>query len=624
VTAVALCLPPVLAGAAHAAPAEVGLRVEGRTATLFEGTVASDAHPVDGGDGTGPHQCGSAAPSPLTAVADAGLDWRGRWNPDFQDFFVDRIGPDRSDDSTASYWAVLADWRYVAGGCRAPLRPGAEVLWAYGADQRPLLLRLAGPARAALGETVTVSVRDGRVRPTTGADGGPVPGAVVGGATTDAGGLARVRYDTPGLRLLKAEHPDGIRSNALALCVGDGACQGTSPPPGGAPPGLPAGRPAISKIPAGERFARGAGPRILRGTSGGGAVELTLARRTTRGCDEWNAAQRRLVERPCGTPAEPFAAPVRGGAWRYALGRELPPGRYTLVAAAVAPPPARVSFTIAARPRTRAAAVRAGVRFLLRAQAPGGGFGAAPGARPTALMTGWAALALDRASPGSPALRSARRALRARAFRPRSVPDLERHVLALEGSSRAADRRAAARGRRALARRQRADGSFAGDVNLTAFGLLALDRGGGHAPHRRRARRWLAARQLGDGGFPLSARTGAGDVDTTGAALWALGRSLKPAAIRRARAFMRAAQSPNGGLGMHAGEEANAQTTALAVAGMRAAGIQPGRVRTEDGITPVDYLRARMHPGGEVAYDSSSARTPVWVTAQALLALAGG
>jgi hypothetical protein len=623
-TGAVLGLVLVLAGVATAAPAEVRLRVEGRTATLFEGFVASDARPLDGGDGTGAHPCGASAPAPLTALADAGVAWGGRWNPDFQDFFVDRVGPDRSDDATASYWAVLADWRYVAGGCRAPLRPGAEVLWAYGAAGRPLLLKLAGPARAEVGESVTVTVRDGRIRPSTGADGGPVAGAMVAGAATDAEGRALLRYETPGLRLLKAEHPDGIRSNALALCVGDAACQGTAPPPGAAP-GPDPSRPGIAKIRAGERFARGAGPRILRGSAGRAAVELTLARTTASGCQEWNAAHRRLVERTCGTPAERFTAPVRNGAWRYALARALPPGRYELKVGSSGDEslPARVLFTIAARPRSRAAAVRAGVRFLLRAQARAGGFGAAPGRRPSALMTGWATLALARAAPASPALRSARRLLRTPAFRPRSLPDLERSILALQGSPHAADRRVASRRSRALARRQRPNGSFAGDPNLTAFGILALDRVKRYARHRRRAGRWLAARQLADGGFALSARTDAGDVDTTGAALWALGPSLEPTSVRRARAFLRAAQSHDGGFGMQAGQDANSQTTALAVAGMRAAGISPARMRTEDGITPLDYLRARMGPGGSVAYDGSSARTPVWVTAQAILALAG-
>jgi Prenyltransferase and squalene oxidase repeat len=600
----------------------VRLRVEGRVATLFDGSITSDARPLDGGDGTGPHACGSSGPAPLTAVADAGLGWRGGWNPDFQDFFVDLIGPDGSDDATASYWGVLVDWRYVAGGCRASAAPGAEVLWAYGAERKAFILRLAGPSRAAVGETVTVTVRDGRIRPAAGTDGGPVMGAVVGGVATDAEGHARLRYDTAGLRLLKAEHPDGIRSNALALCVGDAACQGAALPPPTAPVPTPSG-PAIAKIRPGERFARGAGPRILRGRAGGSAVELALARRTGRGCDAWDAGRRMLAARRCGTAPEPFKVAVRDVAWRYALGRDLPPGRYTLTAVGSALQPARVSFTVAARPRTQAAAARAAASYLSGARARGGGFGASPGARPSALVTGWAALALGRASPEAAALRSARRVLRGRALRPRALPDLERSVLALAGSPRAADRRAAARWRMAIARRQRANGSFAGNVNLTAFGILALQGSRRLAAHRRRARRWLRPRQLADGGFPLSARTADGDVDTTGAVLWALGRSGRRTVARRASAFLPAAQSPSGGLGTRPGEEPNSQSTALAAIGMRAAGLSPERMRTEDGISPLDYLRAQARRDGSVSYDLRSNRTPVWVTAQALLALAG-
>jgi Prenyltransferase and squalene oxidase repeat len=232
-------------------------------------------------------------------------------------------------------------------------------------------------------------------------------------------------------------------------------------------------------------------------------------------------------------------------------------------------------------------------------------------------------MALGRMSVGAPALRSARRALRGSAMRPRSLPDLERSVLALAGSRRAADRRAARRWRLAIARRQRADGSFASDVNLTAFAVVALDGSKRLAPHRRRARRWLRARQLADGSFPLSARAAAGDVDTTGAVLWALARSGRRTAARRAAVFLRAAQSPSGGLGTRPGEQPNSQSTALAVTGMRAARLGPGRMRTEDGISPLDYLRARTRRDGSVGYDLRSSRTPVWVTAQALLALAG-
>jgi hypothetical protein len=562
-------------GPAAAAQAELRLRVEGRSTTLFDGTVTSDARSVDGGDGSGTHACGSTAPTPITAIADAGFDWRGSWNVDFRDFFVDRLGPDPSDDYTASYWAVLTDWRFAVGGCRAQLGAGAEVLWAYGAASKKYVLRLSGPAHAAVvGEPVAVTVRDGRIRPATGADGGPVAGAVVGGALTDTHGVARLSFATPGLRVLKAEHADGIRSNALALCVGDAVCAGAGVPPPAEPE---AARLTIAKLRQGERFARGAGPRILRGTASGARLDLSLTRRGE-------------------APPTAFGVRVQAGRWRQRLAAELPPGRYRLGARAGGER-AAVSFTVAAKPASVSAARRAATRYLLRA-------------RPSSpLFTSWSAIALSRVPAGrgrDAVLRSTRRSLRSRAGRPRSLAELERAVLAMAGASSPADRNAAHRWRLAIARRQLPDGSFAGDANLTAFAVLALrPRFDARVSN---ARRWLAAQRTDD-------------VDTTGAVLWALGSRRSRNVARHALAQMRAAQAPDGGLGTRPGEQANAQSTALALVGLRAARLHARSLRTEDGITPLDYLRARMAPGGPVAYDVASKRTPVWVTAQALLAL---
>jgi Prenyltransferase and squalene oxidase repeat len=562
-------------GPAAAAPTEVRLRVEGRNATLFDGTVTSDAHPVDGGDGSGPHPCGSGAPTPITALADAGLDWRGSWNVDFQDFFVNRLGAEASDDSTASYWAVLSDWRFAVGGCRAPLAGRAEVLWAYGAASKKYLLRLSGPAHATIGELVTVAVRDGRIRPATGADGGPVAGATVGGTLTDGRGTAQLSFATPGLHLLKAGHPDGIRSNALAICVGDALCEGV-----GAPPATEPNEPrlTIAKLRPGERFARAAGPRILRGTAPGAQVELSLTRRGERTA---------------------FRVRVEGGSWRHRLATELPSGRYRLGVRAGGER-AAVSFAVASKPASIAAARRAATRYLLRAP------------RSSPLVSSWAAIALSRVPAGrarNAELRAARRSLRSRAVRRRSLAELERGVLALTGSSDPADRTAVRRWRRAIARRQRANGSFGGDANLTAFGVLALGATQAFNASVSDARHWLAAQPTDD-------------VDTTGAVLWALGPRRPSNVARRALAQMRAAQAPDGGLGTRPGDRANAQSTALALLGLRTARLRPRALRTEDGITPFDYLRARMERSGAVAYDVASKRTPVWVTAQALLALA--
>lgn len=220
---------------ATAAPIDVSLRIEGRAGTLYEGPLQTEARAVNGGDGTGSHQCGSGRPTVIGALADAaaagGFAWRGTWNPDFQDFFVNRIGPDSSSTATASFWAVLVDWRYSGGACATDLKPGDQVLWAYDTAYHPLLLSLTGPSRAAVGEAITVAVRDGWIRADSGSDGGPVGGAQVGGATTDATGRAVLSFDSPGLKRLKAERGDAIRSNALDVCVGDVRCAGALPPP---------------------------------------------------------------------------------------------------------------------------------------------------------------------------------------------------------------------------------------------------------------------------------------------------------------------------------------------------------------------------------------------------------
>src|SRR5262245_38571013 len=125
-------------------PTVLVLRIEGRSETLYEGPVRTTAAAVDGADGTGAHDCNAGA-SPASALAASGRSWAGTWNPDFRDFFLDRVGGDASDPRTTSYWSILVDWRYGAGVCRARVTPGDQVLLAYGPGAR--VLRLDGPAR---------------------------------------------------------------------------------------------------------------------------------------------------------------------------------------------------------------------------------------------------------------------------------------------------------------------------------------------------------------------------------------------------------------------------------------------------------------------------------------------
>ncbi len=57
--------------------------------------------------------------------------------------------------------------------------------------------------------------------------------------------------------------------------------------------------------------------------------------------------------------------------------------------------------------------------------------------------------------------------------------------------------------------------------------------------------------------------------------------------------------------------------------GLIAAGRNPGAVRRRGSRSPLGYLESLVSPGGSIRYSRTGAQTPVWVTAQALIALSG-
>jgi prenyltransferase beta subunit len=175
--------------------------------------------------------------------------------------------------------------------------------------------------------------------------------------------------------------------------------------------------------------------------------------------------------------------------------------------------------------------------------------------------------------------------------------------------------------------RYRTDGgSFSQQVNLTAFAIFAL-RAAGHSmtdPVVRAAGAWIARQQNSGGGFDFSERGGSSDVDDTAAAL----QGLIDAGIRsgpvvsRAVGFILHAQNPDGGFSEQPGGESNAQSTAWAVQGLVAAGKNVEAVRRHGSRSPLGYLESLVAPNGSVRYSRTSAQAPVWVTAEALTALA--
>jgi energy-coupling factor transport system substrate-specific component len=262
-------------------------------------------------------------------------------------------------------------------------------------------------------------------------------------------------------------------------------------------------------------------------------------------------------------------------------------------------------------------------RYLLRAQNSDGGFGAAPGQASSPLYSGWTGLGL--AAAGHNARDVARRGgrslagyVRRGAGRLRDIGEIERTAL-LARSAGLDPRELAGRDLiREIASKRRGDGSIAGFVSYTAFGILAL-RGAGE-PAGGTTIRWLIGSQNDDGGFGV-ARPSASDADMTGAVLQALavvGRA-KSGAARRAAGYLRSTQASNGGFAQMAGRSPNAQSTAYAVQGLLA-------VKTGGPVVSraLSYLTRLQRSNGSIAYSATSSQTPVWVTAQALAALERG
>jgi hypothetical protein len=263
--------------------------------------------------------------------------------------------------------------------------------------------------------------------------------------------------------------------------------------------------------------------------------------------------------------------------------------------------------------------------YLLAAQNADGGFGPAPGSPSSQLYAGWVALGLAATGENpADAVRGAHSLLGYIQTGVGSNTDpgsVERTILV----ARAAGMSARSFGGRdlvsTLARDVRPSGSVSNQVNLTAFAVLAFRAADVALPPGMLG--WLVRQQDSDGGFNFGTRGGLSDVDDTGAVLEALaGAKGTGAAHARARAirYLRDQQDGDGGFPAMPGAGSNAQSTAFAVQGLVAAGVDPGSLRRRD-ASPLDYLRGLIAPDGHVRYSRGVDQTPTWVTAEALLAL---
>ena len=290
-----------------------------------------------------------------------------------------------------------------------------------------------------------------------------------------------------------------------------------------------------------------------------------------------------------------------------------PAGALPLAVAALA------ACTMAPAP-TPAEAKGSGLAWLVRAQGSDGGFAAAPGQPSSPAMTGWAMLALEASGRNPLDVRSDGENpvayLRSQAGRLRSVGDLERTVLALTGAGLDPRRFAGTDLVAELRSRRDGDGSVDGQVNLTAFYALAMRAAGADPRSLRRPARWLRRAQRPDGGWGIQPDAPS-EADSTGAALQGLvAAGSRGAATARGADWLRKAQRGGGGWALGSSGVVNSQSAAWAVQGLVAAG--GGDRAVTRGIAYMERLRA---PDGHYRYSSSSDQTPIWVTAQALVAV---
>jgi hypothetical protein len=317
-----------------------------------------------------------------------------------------------------------------------------------------------------------------------------------------------------------------------------------------------------------------------------------------------------------------FAWNDGGAAVRRAGGAGAAAGALCALIALLALSPVTLSGgRAAAAAASKSAGSSSAVAWLRARQNGDGGFGFGPGAESSPAMTGWGVLGLEAAGVNPLDLdhgdATAISYLAGTVGQISTTGDLERTILVLRGAG--LDPRHF-QGRdlvgRLLARRG-GDGSWGGQVNPTAFGILAL-RSAGATSGNSRSAAWLRAHQNQDGGWGFAAGT-VSDPDSTGAALQGLAAAGGGAGVRSGVGYLRGAQQSGGGFAL-AGGSVNAQSTAWAVQGLLAAGVSPASVRT-GGRSPLDYLASVQARDGHYRYSSATDQTPVWVTGQALLAV---
>lgn len=354
-------------GTVLAAPADVRLRIEGKTTTLLPRTALRTDTRTINKDGVLSHDCTGTSVAGALEIGVAG-DWNGSFFSGLG-YTVERIrGESHAFPDNDFFELWLNNRSSSLGICGVELQDGDDVLLLVArcevgpppdflCENAPVLpLALAAPAKVSpgvpFGVTVVEYAADGTSSPAAGASvgGGAAP------AISNAAGVATVTLAAGGPAALQATKSGRVRSATESVCAttgSDGFCGSAVPgapdtPPIAPPPCATTGNDglcgtgdrrapaaAVRGIAEGQRFARGEGPRELRvavdrDASGLLDVKLRLTRNDRGRCSTFSGKSERFRHIKCGASNGFWFSVGDRQDTSYLLPSRLPRGRYVL------------------------------------------------------------------------------------------------------------------------------------------------------------------------------------------------------------------------------------------------------------------------------------------------------
>lgn len=359
-TVVAVLLPlawAISSASATGNPATVTVRIQGLGGeTLLQQTqVTTNTTPI-AIEGGGTCEGTSAGGAVYDATG-------GNWKVKNQSEGVELQGLEgldlpefNSKEPSGIYWAFWLEGKYAEQGmCSQSIASGQHIVlfpqcYAVGpmcqsaTAPNNFLTAVSAGVTANVGQQIQVTL--GALNTETALPESSLPEGdlLTDGAQTfapAANGITNVSFSAPGLYTLQAHAPDSVASDPFTICVhngNDGTCGTTVPGTtiiNGSPEIVhvaPANTATIGGVKNGHHYARGKGPRILRGlvqVPAGGTlrnVRISLQRRAGKRCFAFSGSAEKFVRAGCG--ATRFFSVGGSESFSYLLPAALPAGRY--------------------------------------------------------------------------------------------------------------------------------------------------------------------------------------------------------------------------------------------------------------------------------------------------------